>query len=96
MYGPTDVLPEELQQIMRGFPYHAQVQIIVGREGIDADGHGTGKCQVLIPGIPFEILMPLAEFAMHRVAQESGAGYEKALELLVKGAMTYKGRRIAQ
>ena len=38
----------------------------------------------------FKMFMMSAEFLMHLVAQKSNAGYEQALELLRKGAMTYK------
>lgn len=38
----------------------------------------------------FKILMMAAEFLTHLVAQKSKAGYEKALDLIREGAMTYK------
>ena len=38
----------------------------------------------------FATLMCGCEYLMAVVACESNAGYEKALELLVKGAMTYR------
>lgn len=38
----------------------------------------------------FKMLMMSAEFLTHLVAQKSNAGYEKALDLIRKGAMTYK------
>lgn len=38
----------------------------------------------------FKILMMSAEFLTHLVAQKSNAGYEKALDLVRKGAMTYR------
>jgi len=44
-----------------------------------------------VPGkIPFEVLMPATEYMINVAAQESNAGYEKAMELLCKGAMTYR------
>jgi len=39
---------------------------------------------------PFEFWMCACEYMLHKTAQKSNAGYEKALELLCKGAMTYK------
>jgi hypothetical protein len=38
---------------------------------------------------PFECWMGACERLMDVVAKQSGAGYEKALELLVQGAMKY-------
>ena len=34
--------------------------------------------------------MQACEFLLHKTAQQSEAGYEKALELLIKGSMTHK------
>lgn len=39
---------------------------------------------------PFGFWMIACEYFMHKVAQKSNAGYEKAMEILMKGAMTYK------
>ena len=39
---------------------------------------------------PFECWMGACERLMDVVAKQSGAGYEKALELLVQGAMKYR------
>ena len=39
---------------------------------------------------PFIYYMCVAEYLCHLVAGKSNAGYEKALELICKGAMTYK------
>lgn len=41
-------------------------------------------------GADFIHLMCAAEFLMHVAATESGAGYERALEMLAQGAMTYR------
>jgi len=38
----------------------------------------------------FSVWMCACEYLLHKTAQKSKAGYEKALELLRKGAMTYK------
>lgn len=52
-----------------------------------------GAVDVLIPdGTDFTHVMMAAEFLVNLVAQRSEAGYEKALELIVQGAMTYKRR----
>ena len=40
--------------------------------------------------IPFEAGMCAAECLAHLVATQSDAGYEKALELIVQGAMQYR------
>jgi hypothetical protein len=39
---------------------------------------------------PFDFWMMACEYLLHKTAQKSKAGYEKAMELLVKGAMTYR------
>lgn len=39
---------------------------------------------------PFMFWMCACEYLTHKTAQKSNAGYEKAMEVLVKGAMTYK------
>lgn len=56
----------------------------------DDEKHGEvrliiGECED-----EFKILMMTAEFLTHLVAQKSNAGYEKALDLIRQGAMTYK------
>ena len=38
--------------------------------------------------------MMACEFFIHKTAQKSEAGYEKAMELLCKGSMGYKGMLI--
>lgn len=38
----------------------------------------------------FTAWMCACEYFLHKTAQKSNAGYEKALELLCQGAMTYK------
>ena len=54
-----------------------------------------GKAKVMI-GIDendppsFIVLMCAAEYLLAVVAMESNAGFEKALELIVQGAMTYR------
>ncbi len=49
-----------------------------------------GFFQVHKVDAPFEFWMMACEYFMHKTAQKSGAGYERAMELLMKGAMTYK------
>lgn len=44
------------------------------------------------PGMPFPFFMVAAEHLMTAVAQKSGAGFERALELLVEGATTNRGK----
>lgn len=36
--------------------------------------------------------MMATEFMIYKTAQNSNAGFEKAMELLCKGAMTYKNK----
>lgn len=53
--------------------------------------NNKGLVDVYIPdGAPFTSLMMAAEYLMNLTAQKSNAGYEKALELLVQGAMAYR------
>lgn len=53
-----------------------------------------GEVRVLMgvfeAGKEFKMLMMAAEFLTHLVAQKSHAGYEQALDLIRKGAMTYE------
>ena len=55
-----------------------------------------GKCRVLLTADnkgdppPFIDLMCAAEYLCAVAASESNAGYEKGLELIVQGAMTYR------
>ena len=39
---------------------------------------------------PFEFWMMACEYFLHKTCQKSRAGYERAMELLNKGAMTYE------
>ena len=39
---------------------------------------------------PFGFWMMACEYLLHKTCQKSPAGYERAMELLNKGAMTYK------
>lgn len=56
----------------------------------DDKSHGRVKVHICETKDEFKILMMTAEFLTHLVAQKSNAGYEKALDLIRKGAMTYK------
>jgi len=40
----------------------------------------------------FGYWMAACEYFLHKTAQRSSAGYEKALELLIKGAMTWRDK----
>ncbi|HUX54507.1 MAG TPA: hypothetical protein VMV56_08850 [Williamwhitmania sp.] len=62
----------------------------------DSPSDERGEVRIFISGEDkeFKMLMMSAEFLMHLVAQKSNAGYEQALELLRKGAMTYKTTNI--
>lgn len=53
------------------------------------------RVEVLCPdGEPsFEEWMTCAEFLLHLVATKSKAGFERAIELISNGAMTYERRR---
>lgn len=51
-----------------------------------------GKSKVRIessPNCSFKFWMAACEFLLHKVAQSSNAGYERAIELLQHGAMSY-------
>ena len=56
----------------------------------DDEKHGKVRIKVGECEDEFKALMMTAEFLTHLVAQKSNAGYEKALDLIRKGAMTYK------
>ncbi len=40
--------------------------------------------------LPFLVMMMAAEYLTHLAATHSAAGYEEALEMIRKGAMTYR------
>src|SRR3990172_1237355 len=44
------------------------------------------------PDMPFECLVAAAEHLLTAVAMRSGAGFEHAIQLVVEGAKTNKGR----
>lgn len=46
------------------------------------------------PEPEFGYWMMACEYLMHVVAQKSNAGYEKAMELLMKGAMSYEHKKL--
>ena len=46
------------------------------------------------PEPEFGYWMMACEYLMHVVAQKSSAGYEKAMELLMKGAMSYEHKEL--
>lgn len=48
------------------------------------------------PGLPFPFWMVACENLIHATAQQSGAGYEKAIELLVDAAMSKTRGKVLQ
>jgi hypothetical protein len=60
----------------------------------------SAECRINIPHgqdgreIPFGFLMVACEHLIRATAQRSGAGYEKAIDLLVEGALKSKGKMI--
>ena len=54
------------------------------------DGRVIVEISEVDDGYDFKDMMCACEFLLHKTAQLSNAGYEKALDLLCKGAMTYK------
>ncbi len=56
----------------------------------DEKKHGKVRLHIIECDDEFKVLMMTAEFLTHLVAQQSDAGYEKALDLIRQGAMTYK------
>jgi hypothetical protein len=73
----------------------AEFRIVVSYHG-DLDGPKGPKAQVVVLNTwgedepPFAFWMALSEYLIAITAKKSNAGFEKALELLVQGAMTYK------
>lgn len=93
MLGPIDQLipPAALANIRKTigpvYEFAANVQVMVLNEKQDM----SGKVAVLVPhDIPLALLLVIAEYLSHLVAQKSDAGYEKALDLIREGAMGYK------
>lgn len=59
------------------------------------DGERFTECAIATDGgaeIPFWVMMVVAEYFTHLTATHSKAGYEKALDLIRAGAMTYRHR----
>lgn len=55
--------------------------------------HKEGTSKVSIEheeGCPFNLWIAACEYLLFRVARGSNAGFERALELLCQGAMSYK------
>jgi len=59
----------------------------------DDKNHGEVRIYTEECNNEFKCLMMCAEFLTHLVAQKSNSGYEKALDLIRKGAMTYNTTR---
>lgn len=56
----------------------------------EQDGKGMVEVEMDTEPCPFVHLMMAAEYLGHLAAQQSNAGYERALELIVQGAMQYR------
>lgn len=58
----------------------------------EIEKHGRVRLHIEVdnPEDEFLCIMMCAEFLTHLTAQNSNAGYEKALDLIRQGAMTYK------
>ena len=86
-------LPKEKQDLLRqicpGMTHTAEIHLIVAADSPDLKGQ---KHTVLVPNMPPPLMIVLAEYLLHLAAQKSKAGYEKALDLIREGAMTYKTR----
>jgi len=68
---------------------HYEMTIIMDIEDRDEDDD-TAKIEVHCDASEFIPWMMAAEYLTFITAQESPAGFEKALELIQKGAMKYK------
>lgn len=76
---------------------YAEVLIKVWCVGPDEDVFEGAEAVVeTAPGLPFECLVIAAEHLVTAVAMKSNAGFERALELVVEGAMTNKGQIIEE
>lgn len=90
---PHDEGSDRLREALGDFHWFAPVQLIVARKA--PPEVESGPVKVLVPGdLPFPMLMVMAEYLSHLCAQKSGAGYEKALDLIRAGAMTYRTKRV--
>lgn len=76
-----------------GKPAHGYAQILIevwSRE----DWKSAEAAIHMADNVPFPFLMVACEHLIRCTAQKSGAGYEKAIDLLVEGALKSKGRSI--
>ncbi len=62
------------------FLENGQGQVSIQDAYKDKEGHDA----------PFEFWMIACEYLLHKTCQKSSAGYERAMELVNKGAMTYR------
>lgn len=76
---------------------YAEIMVKVWCVGPDEYVFEDGEAVVeTAPGLPFECLVIAAEHLLTAVAMKSNAGFEHAIELVVEGAMTNKGRIIKE
>lgn len=89
-FMPMDSIPSQLKSFLppdSEEEYDRYMPVLVL---ICAKGEGE-KVQVAVEGpLPFNAMMVMAEYMTHLCAQHSNAGYEKALDLIREGAMTYR------
>lgn len=72
---------------------YGEIMIRVWATGPEDDPWKGAEAVILTPpGLPFPFYMVGAEHLMTAVAQKSDAGFERALELLVEGATTNRGK----
>lgn len=72
---------------------YGEIMVRVWATGPKSNPWEGSECGILAPpGLPFPFWMVSAEHLATAMAQMSKAGFERALELLVEGAMTNRGK----
>ena len=83
-------MPETQIVDLRRSPHFLIVVSKIGRwESAEVHIHPSHPDQ---DELEFGYWMAACEYFLHKTAQKSPAGYEKAMELLIKGAMTWRDK----
>lgn len=75
-------------------PHYGEITIGVWFDGTENDPQNSEAAIFADPKMPFSYFMIACEHLMTATAAQSGAGFNRALELLVEGAKSNNGRII--
>ena len=81
---------------VRGAQGASMMTIRIEVKAIDGTYEGKVQCHVQHDDAPFIELMCAAEYLCAIVAAQSDLGFEKALEKLHEGAMSWRGKAVTE